>query len=200
MRGTAEWALRRVRLYRPDGNPLRRASDRLEALAALVFLALCVACLGPAAVAGNAVYRSGVAQERAGQWVTATVLAEAPKLTWVSLEGAAAELRTRVAWTVPGRGRVVGEAPVPEGTKPGALVRVWLDPSGRPGDGPPVHMETTVGAVVTGVSTEAVAVGLLLASLALFRALLDRRRFAAWEAEWISVNPRRRRPGEDALP
>jgi hypothetical protein len=198
VRVTGDWALRHMRLYLPDGNRLRRTSDLIEGLAVMLFLTLCIASLAPAILIGNHVYQAGVAQGTSGQWVTAKALENAPAATWVSTEGVETQLRTRVAWTGAGGKKAVGEAPLPQNTKAGAVVRVWLDRAGKPGDGPPALLGTIASGVITGVSAWGLLVGLLLACFQLVHLVLDRCRYAAWDAEWMMVNPRHR-PDEDAL-
>jgi hypothetical protein len=198
VQATTDRALRRMRLYLPDGNGLRRTSDLIEGLSVLLFLTLCIASLAPALLIGNHVYQSGVAQETSGRWVQATTLEDAPKATWVSTEGVATQLRTRVTWAASGDREALGEAPVSQSTKAGSAVQVWLDRSGKPGDGPPAHMEAIASGVITAISAEGLFIGLLLAGLQLVHLLLDRRRYAAWDTEWIMTDPRNR-PGEDAL-
>ncbi|MEW9532184.1 hypothetical protein [Microbispora sp. NPDC049125] len=196
MRELGRRAMRCVRLYRPDGNPLRRVSDQVEAVALALVLVLSLLSLVPAIVVGNGVYRSGMAQQRSGRWVTATALRDVPKAAWVSADGVVTQLHTTVAWKS-GSGRIAtGEAPVPSHTRAGTAVRVWVDASGRPQARPPERTDTLVAAWVTGVATASGALLALLASFLLLRWRLDHRRYAAWDAEWVAVNPRKRKPEE----
>ncbi|MBX6382726.1 MAG: hypothetical protein IRZ07_07085 [Microbispora sp.] len=186
----------RVRRYLPDGNPLRRGTDRAESAAVLAFLILTVLGLIAAFAVGAAVYRDGVAEERSGRWVTATVTRDAPVPTWVAVEGTAARLRTGVAWKTSDGQTVTGRAPVPSAAKAGTPVRIWLDGDGRPGDGPRSRIDTVADAVASAAATAALSLAVLLACLAFVRRRLDRRRYAMWDAEWLAMN-RRRKP-EDA--
>ncbi|GIH60455.1 Rv1733c family protein [Microbispora siamensis] len=186
----------RVRRYLPDGNPLRRRTDRVESAVVLTFLILAVLSLVAAFAVGAAVYRGGVAEERSGRWVTATVTRDAPAATWVAVEGTAARLRTGVAWTAPDGRTVTGQAPVPSAAKAGTPVRIWLDRDGRPGDGPRSRIDTVADGVASGTATAALSLTALLACLALVRRRLDHHRYAAWDAGWLAMN-RRRKP-EDA--
>ncbi|MEU8177920.1 hypothetical protein AB0C14_34040 [Microbispora hainanensis] len=183
----------RVRRYLPDGNPLRRGTDRVESLAVLAFLILSVLSLGAAFAVGAAVYRGGLAEEHSGRWVTATVTRDAPAATWVAVEGTAARLRTGVAWTTADGRTVVGQAPVPSAAKAGTPVRIWLDHEGRPGDGPRSRIDTVADGVASGTATAALSLTMLLACLALVRRRLDHHRYAAWDAGWLAMN-RRRKP------
>ncbi|MGI5155171.1 Rv1733c family protein [Microbispora sp. CA-102843] len=186
----------RVRRYLPNGNPLRRGTDRVESAAVLAFLILAVLSLVAAFAVGAAVYRGGLAEEHSGRWVTATVTRDAPAATWVAVEGTAARLRTGVAWTAPDGHTVTGQAPVPSAAKAGTPVRIWLDHDGKPGDGPRSRIDTVADGVASGTATAALSLTALLACLALVRRRLDHHRYAAWDAGWLAMN-RRRKP-EDA--
>ncbi|MBB2915022.1 hypothetical protein FHS43_006337 [Streptosporangium becharense] len=196
MRGVASTWARYVRLLRFDGNPLRRRSDRVEALVLWGVLALLVTGVAAAAVLGVNTYRDGVAAERSGRWVTVTLLADAPEMTWTSPGGRAAVVRVRVRWTDERGATVTALAPVLQGSRTGGTARVWLDPSGRPVLGPPARLDTVAKAILAAVGLTAVAAGTggLLYSLA--RARLDRRRYARWERAWLAADQRWRRPKE----
>ncbi|MEU8174739.1 hypothetical protein AB0C14_17830 [Microbispora hainanensis] len=66
MRPIARWVVSRLRRYRPDHNPLRRRSDRIEAALAAAALAAVLFAAWPAALAAHTVYDAGVAAERVG--------------------------------------------------------------------------------------------------------------------------------------
>jgi hypothetical protein len=178
--------MRRVRLYRPDGNALRRRTDRVEALAALVCALLFAVGLVLAFVTGGTFYRDGLVADRSGHGVAARVLRDAP-VPQASIDTMRAELRTPVSWTDL-RGRtVIAEAPVFLGTKAGATVRVWLDAQGRPGGMRPDRAMTVARALAGATGTVTVAGGLLLGCFALIRRALDRRRYAAWDVAWLAT-------------
>ena len=66
---------------------------------------------------------------------------------------------------------------------------IWIDKSGAVASPPPDH-RLIVGGVCTAVITiSLVASLLLLASNAPARRALERRRLAAWGAEWRAVGP-----------
>ncbi|NJP24979.1 hypothetical protein OHB01_33565 [Microbispora hainanensis] len=82
MRPIARWVVSRLRRYRPDHNPLRRRSDRIEAALAAAALAAVLFSVWPAALAAHTVYDAGVAAERVGpgarHLVEATLVGAAP--------------------------------------------------------------------------------------------------------------------------
>ncbi|MEO3808239.1 hypothetical protein ABGB17_04485 [Sphaerisporangium sp. B11E5] len=186
MRDVGRWVMRRVRLYRPDGNALRRRTDRVEALVVLVCVLLFAGGLVLAFATGGALYRDGLAAERSGRWVAARVLRD-PPVPRTSTDTMRAELRTPVTW-VDARGRtMIAEAPVFLGTKAGTTVRVWLDAKGRPGGTRPDRAMTVARALAGATGTVTVIGGLLLGCYALVRRSLDRRRYAAWDVAWLAV-------------
>ncbi|MDH2427483.1 hypothetical protein [Sphaerisporangium sp. TRM90804] len=190
MRNAGRWLTLRARLYRPDGNRLRRRSDRLESFAVLVSLLLFAGGFALAFAVGDSVYRGGVAAERSGRWVSALAARDAP-VPRVSAEGMSAQPPVAVTWTEPGGRTVSGEAPVVSGTKAGAVVQVWLDASGTPGAGPPDHGVTLARTVASALGTVAVCGVLLLGCLALVRRALDRGRYADWDLAWFAADQRR---------
>ncbi|MFC6085864.1 Rv1733c family protein [Sphaerisporangium aureirubrum] len=186
MRDVGRWVMRRVRLYRPDGNALRRRTDRIESFVVLVCGLLFTGSLALAFATGGALYRAGVAAERSGHWVAARVLRDAPAPR-TSVDSVRAELRTPVSWTdVRGR-TMIAEAPVFLGTRAGSTVRVWLDAKGRPGGTRPDRAMTVARAMAGATGTVTVTGGLLLGCFALVRRSLDRRRYAAWDVAWLAA-------------
>ncbi|HZE34152.1 MAG TPA: hypothetical protein VE198_22300, partial [Actinoallomurus sp.] len=67
---------------------------------------------------------------------------------------------------------------------------IWLDPANRPAPPPNPHLHTVVDTVAAAAAS-VVGLGLLLAvAYMLIERRLNRRRFAGWEQEWISIAPR----------
>lgn len=184
LRSMARWVASRVRLYRPDRNPLRRGSDRIEALFVALFLMVFAAGLVLAPIFGRAVYDNGLRAERAGRWVTARLLEDAPRPTLAPYAGQAAP-RAEVTWTGPGGNPETETVPVSPGAKAGDTMRLWIDGSGRVAPEPPERAERVARAVAVGLTTVLLSGGLALAGYTVVRAVLDRRRLAAWAAEWI---------------
>ena len=196
MRNMARWLASRVRLYRPDRNPLRRGSDRIEALFVVLFLLMFTAGLVLAPIFGRQVYENGLRAERAGRWVTARLLEDAPRPALAPYSGQTAP-RAEVTWTGPGGRPEIATVPVSPGAKAGSTTRLWVDGSGRVTPAPPRREERVAQAIAVGLTTVLLSSGLALAGYALVRVVLDRRRLAAWGAEWLVAERewrRRRRP------
>jgi hypothetical protein len=93
-------------------------------------------------------------------------------------------------WTAPdGRARS-GEIPVGIGVTVGQTVGVWVDAAGTLVD-PPPSRGVVLADQATAVAVAVAVLGIVLFGLACAgRWALDRRRLAAWEAEWADVGPR----------
>jgi hypothetical protein len=75
------------------------------------------------------------------------------------------------------------------GAHKGSTVRTWIDPSGAVTD-PPLDHRVVAGDVLMAVMATLLVSGLLLlATGALARRVLERRRLRAWEAEWRATGP-----------
>ena len=185
MRGLARWVASRIRLYRPDRNPLRRGTDRIEALSVALFLLMFVAGIGLALHAGRMVYDDGVRSELGGRWVTARLMQDAPQPTLAPYEGGATMTRAKATWTDAEGRPVTASVPVRWGAKAGTTTRVWVDASGRVAPGPPQRIDTVARAIAVGLTTVLLSGALVAGCYAIVRALLDRRRYADWAAAWI---------------
>ncbi len=181
-----------VRLHRPDRNPLRRRSDRIEALSLAVSLLLFTAGLVLAPVLGRMAYDDGVRAEHSVHWVTARLEQDAPGFTVVAYEGAGGLPRVSATWTGADGLPVTRAVPVAWGAKAGSVTRVWLSASGQVID-PPSRAETVARAVAVGLVVILLTGGFAVACHALVRGLLDRRRYADWAAAWLTADRRWRR-------
>jgi hypothetical protein len=181
-----------IRGRRLDRNPLRRTSDRAETIvfAAIVLAFLVAVPLAALALGGwahAAAQRAEAGQIASRHLVTAVVLAVPAK----PAPGSASLITfTQARWTAPDGTVVTGQLPVPAGTRPGAAIRVWTTTNGQLSEQPmgPGQVATLAGLGAIGGAT-GVAVLLCWAS-AVARWLLDKRRMAAWEADWRSTAPR----------
>lgn len=188
------WLGRFMRGRRPDHNPLRRASDRVETavLAVLVIALLAAAPFAALAAGAWAHARAHDAQlsERAS-WhrVPALVL---KVTTGVQADGGYAALgsQAQARWTAPDGTVISGEIPIAPGTAAGATVWMWTTSDGKLTDPPLQDSQVTGDAVLAGtVSVIALATVLTVTGM-LARYVLDRRRMAAWDAEWRATGPR----------
>jgi hypothetical protein len=178
----------------PDRNPLRRACDRAESAIAAVLLAgfligaplLAIAC-GQWATA--AALRAERAEQATRHQITAVLLAG----TGSSAQNAASGtllVEARARWTGPGGITRTGKIVAPPGEKAGSRLTIWVDASGRqtgqPLQGSDVAAQHTIAALLGPVVLGLV----LLGGWALTRRTLDRRRMAAWDADWQITGPR----------
>jgi hypothetical protein len=189
---------RLARLARQMGlgrNPLRRRTDRIEALISVTLLAVFLvgAPLFGTSI-GRWVHQGGLSEQRAQQsWhqTPAVLLATAPavpsyafRVSWQNTVPVPAQ------WRGPGGQQRSGAVPAPPGSRVGQLVPVWVDGSGRATGPPLLGVELTrrvVGAEV--LAPLALAILLLIVAF-VARWLLNRRRLRDWEAGWASIGPR----------
>jgi hypothetical protein len=184
------WLGRMLRGLRLDRNPLRRGSDRAETAVVGVLLAAFLAGAPFAAqAAGSWTYaasaREAQAQQAALHQVPATLLQAATP--WSAGQyGAGANAR----WRAPDGQVRTGDVFAPGGTAAGSTVMVWVNQAGQLTDSPLQHSQVTGRAVMARVfAVAALAVTLIIVGWAARRAL-DRRRLAAWDAEWLASGPR----------
>jgi hypothetical protein len=180
------WPGRFARGRRFDRNPLRRASDRVES-GALIGLLVMFGGGAPvvAAACGSLVHgiaeRNMLAEQAARYQVTARVLTTAEPSP---LLGELPEPTAR--WTAPDGHLVAGSIPVPIGTTVGTRVSIWVTRTGQLTEAPlaPSQVaEQADNAEVLGVLGYAAVLG----GIGLLgRRALDRRRMAAWDADWLA--------------
>jgi hypothetical protein len=181
-----------VRRWRPDGNPLRRTSDRIEAalLAILVVAFLCGAPLAGIA-AGSAAAASSVRAEHAqpgARRVAAVLLQRAPGKTHPMFQTPLEPL-VPAQWKAPDGTLRTGEIYAPAGAAAGSTVLVWTDRSGQL-TASPLQRGDVIEEVALAASLAAMAVAAVLAALGLLtRWVLDRRRLAAWDSRWRATGP-----------
>lgn len=187
------WLGRWVRGHIPDGNPLRRATDRLETavLAVLVIMFLAAApfvAQACGAAAREAAHQKQLAQEASLRQVPALVIKDASpaQVTVSTLTTPKAQVR----WTAPDGHARTGETPVPSGTRTGATVPVWVTNSGQLAS-PPLLDSQVAGTADLAAAGGVALLGFVLVNAGLAtRRVLNRRRMAAWEAEWRAAGPR----------
>jgi len=192
MRFRTSWLARLLRGRRLDRNPLRRGSDRAETLVLGALLAAFLAAAPFAAhTAGSwgyaAAARAAQAQRASLHQVTAALLRPEPVL---SSYGSASAVVVAARWRVPD-GRIrTGQLYVTADVAAGHTTRVWVDQAGRL-TGPPLTRDQLAGRgeLAAGVAVGGLATMLITAAW-LARRSLDRRRMAAWEADWLANGPR----------
>jgi hypothetical protein len=189
-RPTTGWTRLRRQLC-VDGNPMSRRSDRLAAWLPLAAVVAFLALTPVVVVASGAWMRADNAAARHAQLQTATaVLLQSAPGPVFSDNGANTWLDWVPArWTVDGQ-RHVGAIPVAAETSAGSKVTVYFTSTGQVRT-PPM---TTGHARVRVLTAQLIALAVLAMMLALLalvaRRILDRRRLASWQIEWLTVGPR----------
>ena len=177
-----------------DRNPLRRWTDRVEAVMRLVTVILLLVAVPIAAIvvgrqADHLALRQANAQQAADHEVTAVLLRPA-QATGVPDPYTSIELTYVLAsWQPPGRAPRSGQVLAPAGAHAGSTVKVWIDASGAVTSPPPDHRIIAGDVCIAAIVTCLLASLLILGSNALARHALDRRRMRAWDAEWRAAGP-----------
>jgi len=180
------WLWRTVRGLRPDRNPLRRGTDRVEAC---LLAGLFTAAAAGAPFAAQAMSRAAaLAALQVRQQQLATRHQEAALLTArapVSSGYALTTVPAQATWWSVGGTRRSGPVPARPGTPPGSAVLVWTDAHGYLVS-PPLGMSAVSGdADAAGTAAVVAVLAGGAAGAAAVRRLADRRRMAAWEADWL---------------
>jgi hypothetical protein len=196
MRRPGKWhACRLARLIRGlrfDRNPLRRGFDRAEtAIIAGLLAAFFVSAPFIAVTAGHWIHTASLREQRvqtvAWHQVSARLLKDAPADSFASYGPADTSALAR--WTAPNGSRHTGFISVAAGTRAGTTVSTWMDASGKP-TGPPLQAAQVADRAALAVMlAPLVPAILLLAAWKLARRELERRRSAAWDADWRATGP-----------
>ena len=183
------WLLRTVRGLRPDRNPLRRGTDRLETfLLAGLFVA---AAAGTPFAAHAASHASAVDAQHAQQeqlvarhQVRATLTQNAAP---VSVYGLNTYVLTPGTWTSVDGVRRSGTVPAEPGSPKGKAVTVWTYTNGYLAS-PPLTAAEVAGQADAAMAGTIAGVGIVCAAGAgAIRQVLNRRRMAAWDADWLAT-------------
>lgn len=183
-------AARAVRGLWPDRNPLRRTTDRVEAvLAGLLAVAFLAGAPPVAVAAGHAASaigsRTAQAQQASWRQVPAVLLATAPAAQLHQFQ-----VTVPARWVAPDGTRRTGQVLAPPGTEAGRAVMVWVDKAGQLTGNPPLELAQVRGQVVLAAALTPLALGLvLLCAGLLIHAVLGRRRMACWETDWQVTEP-----------
>jgi hypothetical protein len=187
-----QWLGRVARGVRPDRNPLRRRWDRVEALifGGLVIVAAAGAPVA-ATMAGNWAHadsaRAARVQQATRHHVRAVLLA-APhaSVSGYTINGMAPAM---ARWTAPSGVQRTGEITVPSDSPKGTVVTLWTDQAGEE-TSPPLTASQVAdqGTLMALVSAAMTVAACLLAAVAT-RIAVNRRRMAAWTADWAVTAP-----------
>lgn len=188
-RGTTSLG-RFTRRWRFDRNPLRRGTDRVEsAVIALLLAALVIgapfAALAAGAWALSSARHAQAAQQAGRQQVTAVVLS----VTKSAASGSDLAWQASARWVAPDGRAVTHEVPVVYGTVPGDRVPVWSDHDGGVTDAPMTDDQVSAQqAAAQALAVIAVLTAAMVAG-ALSLHAIDKRRMAAWDADWQATGP-----------
>ncbi|GAA1002429.1 hypothetical protein Aple_000440 [Acrocarpospora pleiomorpha] len=183
MGAATDWAVRRVRLYRPDRNPLRRSSDRWEALVVALAISFTLLSIWPATLISAAVYRDGLRAELSGPGARAAAV-----VTLVRTPAGAQEWQTGDGRRVTGRVTTLPQVVV------GATYQVWIDGRNAVTTPPRTRAETIMATGFAALGLELGVVFLAFLACVTARHLLNRGRYAQWSAAWTVAEARWRRP------
>jgi hypothetical protein len=172
-------------------NPILRSSDRLEGIAVLAALVLAVAAVPLAMAVGTWSYHHNLAvsadQTAAVRPVTATLTRDAP----VTFQGESLlEMPVQAQWTYPAGSRHTGVIKAAEGAQAGTMVPIWTTPTGVLTNAPLSPDQAWTRGGMTVVASMGGVLALLTAAVAFVHWRLNRKRYAAWDAEWQRIAPR----------
>jgi hypothetical protein len=175
-------------------NPLRRGSDRIEvtllwiALVASMLMMPLSAALGTSIAQADA--RTSAETRATGTQVVAMTLDAAPLTPSTSV---AVSQPVRAVWTDATGQQRAGVVSVPQGTRAGSLIRVWLDGFGRPVETPSSSGLSAFVGAMAGIATFIGGLAGIWFLVWLTRLLLDQWRFHRWQVEWHQVSAHIRR-------
>ena len=180
-------AARAVRGLWPDHNPLRRSSDRAEAvIVALLVAAFLIGTPLIALTTWRLTFNStfSTTEAAAAGWRQTSAVLLADEADWTDGYGSLVP----VSWAAPDGVRHRGQFLAAPGARAGTRVTVWTDASGHLTATPmsPRQAVTQAG-LAAAIAIPVWGLTLLCAGMAC-RHVLDRRRLAAWEADWRTLN------------
>jgi ABC-type glycerol-3-phosphate transport system permease component len=187
-RGAPARAVRLARLLLVP-NRLRRPSDRLEGLLVMLLAAVFLVAVAAAPCFAEHLYQSQRADAAQLHAATAVLTQNGPSDNYVTAVGEAT-----ARWRAPDGQQEEGVlttlvAPGITGARAGARVKVWLTDSGQPKAQPLAAAESMFNSAMFAIGALIITAVALLISYWLARLILDRRRLAAWTAEWSLTGP-----------
>ena len=184
MRG--HWYCRLARGFLPDRNPLRRACDRVETfLLAGLFVAAVVAAPFAAQAASHAAYAGATRAQQAQQAARHQVPAVLTQAAGFTVSGYLGYLvPVQATWTSVTGVKHAGQIMATAGSAKGSTVIVWTDAAGNLTN-PPLRPSQVSGQGSMAALGAVVGVGVVyLCATVIVRSVLNRRRMAAWAADW----------------
>jgi hypothetical protein len=163
------------------GNPLVRATDRVEAAASVLLVLLALLAIPVAGAMGTAVYddlASTFAEQRPSRHEVDAVAVRASHIAPQPYER---PHLTEIRWEFAGATHT-DEIRTAE-MEAGERVAVWVDDAGNRVQPVPTDEDAAAQAVIAAVAFWAAVVGSAVAAWALLRMRLNRVRFQAWDRE-----------------
>lgn len=181
------WSRRLVRGLRPDRNPLRRTSDRVETyLLAGLFAATAAGAPFAAQAASHAAWTAALHAEQAqlaSRHQVRAVLTQAAGALDIGF-GVSTRVPVQAAWTSVTGAKRTGPILAESGTPKGTRVTIWTDAAGNL-TSPPLQPSQVAGQGDVAALGAIAGIGVLyLCETAVVRLVLYRRRMAAWDADW----------------
>lgn len=183
-------AIRRLgRLLGLGRNSLRPRLDILESrLLAGLAAAFLIGAPLLGTMAGHAAHQASLREvqaQRGWREVPATLLRAAPGDSSIF-----ASPLVQARWKAPGGAVRLGQIPAPGKALRGSTVPIWISRDGTLASQPLTRWQATSFAWTAGLLA-GLGLGLALALLTyLIRVTMNRRRLAAWEADWAATGPR----------
>lgn len=186
------WLARFARGVRPDRNPLRRRSDKLETFL-LAGSIVAAAAAGPfvvpavAGVSHAAAVRAQATERATRHEIKADLLQRAAD----GGDGytSATQVLARAQWRAPNGTVHVGVVTAPAGAAKGTPVSIWTDAQGNL-TGPPLNAGQIAGqSDLAGVAAGGGLAIVLLWEAIIIHRLLERRRLRDWDADWEVTEP-----------
>lgn len=186
------WVLRQSRRLGIGRNPLRRRSDRVEAVVLWCGLVVALLLIPVAAAVGTGVGNASAESAARQQAVLHEVKATTLEDTANAVPSAPGDVlsRARVSYVDANGVAREGMTSVVIGTKAGDQVAIWIDRSGNIVRSPRSGADSSAFGATVGFLTLTGSWLLLWAVVRLARVPLDRRRAREWENEWLAVAPR----------
>src|SRR5215470_13823885 len=176
------WYRRLVRGFLPDRNPLRRACDRVETF---LLAGLFAAAPFAAQAASHAAYAGAVRAQQAqlaARHPVPAVLTQGAGPSVSAYLGAL--IPVQATWTSVTGVRHAGQIMAAAGSAKGGTVIVWTDAAGNLTN-PPLQPSQVSGQGYMAALGAVVGVGAVyLCASVIVRRVLNRRRMAAWAADW----------------
>lgn len=188
--GHLAWLRRRCGL---EANPVRRGTDRAETWVRMVLAVAFLVCAPTLGInlshsTGAAMTREAHAETASRYLVPATLLTNAQQTRHYPATGSGYSWAS-ARWTGRNGSHRLGEVQAQAGARKGSVVRIWTGRDGRLVPPPLTHAQIVSRMVTVGLLAPLMLGLLLLIMAGVVHRALDRRRMAAWEADWNLVEP-----------